>query len=473
MGATRNKKPSIRFELLSFTKTAVFVPPSYCLFVSKNSLKKMSIMALSKLKLKKIREEQILQNYQNTLKKNKNTHVKSLRKVAKQHAKNSVLPVYTNERVNKLVTLMSSGSHRKEFSEIINLIAQKGKTEALLQEDYILDALSCVAKEHSFFIRTIEDWKPKGRNSEKLFADLVRHLFVKYDIPACMTSLWFDSENKLSRSWFIDVGQGKNTSKLNHFPTILTKKEAHYFTKAPSKFTFIAAIRYGQVKAIGGTTGFINNLVQTDLGKYLYPKEGFWKEVIAFLFRNNPTATAHQLDIVVEYIWTQKFARLWGQNTKGQVVQKNPSDPNFDLKGRTWDSLWKKAFEWFKVVGFSRQTPQEWAHFMMEDNYVRAKTGQCFVFQQLLTKQELFEEGKNMNHCVGSYVSDCKNSKSAIFSMQNVLSRNNSLVTIEVDPKTRKIVQTSRRFNHFPSDFEKEIIKEWAKQNDLKVPSYY
>ncbi|AFM04548.1 hypothetical protein Fleli_2168 [Bernardetia litoralis DSM 6794] len=427
-------------------------------------------MAFSKLKLKKIKEEQILQTYQSTLKK---THLKSLRKVARKHAKNISIPIYNNEKAHKLIGLMNAGSHKEEFSDIIFVIAGKGKTEKMLQEDYILEALACVAKEHTLFIRNIKDWKPKGHSAERLFASLVRHLFIKYDTPSCMTSLWFDTENKLARSWFIDVGQGQNASKLNHFPVPITKKEAHYFIKSPAKLTFIAAIRYGQAKAIGATTNFINNLIQTDLGKYLYPKEDFWREVIAFLVRNNPTATAHQLDVIVEYIWIQKFARLWGQNSKGETVQKKPIDPNFNLKGKTWDSLWKRASEWFEVVGFSRQAPQEWAHFMMENNYIKAKTGQCFVFQQLLTKQELFEEGKNMNHCVSSYVGHCKNSKSAIFSMQNVLSRGNSLVTVEVNPKTRKIVQANRRFNCSPSDFEKEIIKEWAKQNDLILPDYY
>ncbi len=430
-------------------------------------------MALSKLKLKKIREEQIIQNYQNSLQRNKKTRVTSLRKVAKQHAKKAPLSVYTNEKVQKLVTLMDSGSHKKEFSEIVVVIAGKGKTETLLQENYVLDALACVAKEHSSFIRAIEDWKPRGRTSEKLFADLVRHLFVKYEVPNCMTSLWFDNENQVARSWFIDVGQGKNASKLNHFPTVLTKKEAHYFTKAPSKLTFIAAIRYGQVKAIGGTSKFAKSLIKTDLGKYLYPKEPFWKEVIAFLIRNNPAATAHELDVVAEYIWVQKFARLWGQNSKGEVVEKDPIEPNFDLKGRTWSSLWKKASEWFEVVGFSRQAPQEWGHLILEDNYVEAKTGQCFVFKQLLSKQELFEEGQNMNHCVGTYVEECEENSSAIFSMRNVLSESKPLLTLEVNPKSRSIEQASRRFNEFPSAAQIKVIEQWAKQNDLKIPDSY
>lgn len=430
-------------------------------------------MALSKLKLRKIREENIIQNYQNTLKQNKKTSVKSLRKVAKKHSQNLPSPTYSNPKARKIVNLMSLGSHRKEFSEIIALIAQKGKVEALLQEEYMLDALACVAKEHAFFIRNIEDWKPKGRSPETLFANLVRHLFVKYDVPSCMTSLWFDNENQLARSWFIDVGQGKNASKLNHFPVPITKKEAHYFVKAPSKLTFVAAIRFAQAKAMGATPRFVNNLIRTDLGKYLYPNENFWREVTAFLFRNRPYATAQELEIVIEYIWAQKFARPWGANTKGQVVRKNPPAPDFSLKGRTWESLWRLAFEWFKVVGITRQVPQEWAHFIIKENYVRAATGQCFVFQQLLTKQELFEEGKNMNHCVGSYTDNCKSSRSAIFSLQNVLSKENSLVTIEVEPKSRRIVQAKRRFNESPSAAEIVIIKEWAKQNDLKLPAYY
>ncbi len=214
---------------------------------------------------------------------------------------------------------------------------------------------------------------------------------------------------------------------------------------------------------------FIKNLIQTDLGKYLYPNEEFWKEVITFLVRNNPTATFYELEIVVEYIWNQKFVKRWGQNNQGEVVERNPADPNFNLKGKTWGSLWRKAFEWFEVVGFIRKTSQEWAHLITENNYIKTKTGQSFVFEQLLTKQELFEEGKNMNHCVGGYSDNCRTSKSAIFSMQNVLSRGKSLVTIEVNPKNREVIQARRRFNDSPSSFEKEIIIEWAKQNDLKL----
>ncbi|WP_291722131.1 PcfJ domain-containing protein [Bernardetia sp.] len=430
-------------------------------------------MALSKLKLRKLREQQIIQDYQNSLKESKQHSVKSLRKVAKKHYNDEPSPIYASDKARKLVELMSSGSHSKEFSDIVARIAKKGKVESLLQEEYMLDALASVAKEHAFFVRNIEDWKPKGRNSLKLFTDLVRHLFVKYEVPHCMTSLWFDNENQLARSWFIDVAQGKNASKLNHFPVPITKKEAHHFVKAPAKFTFVAAIRYGQAKAMGASTPFINNLIKTDLGKYLYPKENFWKEVIGFLYRNRPNATAQELEIVVEYIWAQKFAKTWGANNKGQVVRKNPPFPNFELKGRTWDALWRVAFEWFKIVGIVRQVPQEWAHFIIKENYVKAKTGQCFVFNQLLTRQELFEEGRNMNHCVGSYTNNCKNSNAAIFSMRNVLSKGNSLVTIEVNPRNRNIVQAQRRFNHSPSDFEMKIIKEWARKNDLKVPSYY
>jgi hypothetical protein len=432
-------------------------------------------MALSKLKLRKVREEQRIQDYQKSLKKHKQTYSKSLRKLVKRQTNNNkaVCFLYHKEKEKDFIDFVNHDESDKEIYQTAALIVKKGKTKNLFQEQYMIGAFIRVVEEKAYFIRPIEDWKPKGRTAEKLFASLLRHLFVKYPVPNCMYSLWFDVEDCDARTWFIDVAQGRNLSKINHFPVPVTKKEAHHFTKAPSKLTFIEALRYGQAITAGATMSFIKNLIQTDLGNYLYPNEEFWKEVITFLVRNNHTATAYQLEIVVEYIWNQKFVKRWGQNNEGEVVEKNPSEPNFDLKGKTWDSLWRRAFEWFEIVGFIRKTSQEWAHLMLENNHIKAKTGQSFVFEQLLTKQELFEEGKNMNHCVGSYSEECENSTSAIFSMQNTLSRGKSLVTVEVDPKKREIVQARCRFNDSTSYFEKEIIKEWARQNDLKVPSYY
>jgi hypothetical protein len=383
--------------------------------------------------------------------------------------KNAVCFIYDNQGDKDFVDFVNYDESYKEVYQAATLILKKGKTENLFYERHIEDAFLRVVEEKAYFIRPIEDWKPKGRTAEKLFISLVRHLFVKYPVPNCMYSLWFGVEDCDARTWFIDVAQGRNLSKINRFPFSITKKEAHHFTKAPIKFTFIEALRYGQAINAGATMSFAKNLLQTDLGKYMYPNEEFWKEVITFLIRKNPTATALDLEIVVEYIWRQKFATYWRYNRFGEEEKVIPSEPDFNLKGKTWDSLWRKALEWFVEADFAPKSVQKWEQFRLKDKYVRTQTGQHFVFEQLLNKQGLIEEGKNMNHCVGTYSNQCLSNDSAIFSMQDVLERGKSLVTVEINPKTRKLVQASRPSNNSPSTLEQEIIAEWAKQNDLKM----
>jgi hypothetical protein len=59
---------------------------------------------------------------------------------------------------------------------------------------------------------------------------------------------------KILQSWFIDVAQGRNVSAINH-SVPLTKRSTSFY-KSTFKTDFIAAIRYGQVKAIGGKYKF-------------------------------------------------------------------------------------------------------------------------------------------------------------------------------------------------------------------------
>jgi hypothetical protein len=187
------------------------------------------------------------------------------------------------------------------------------------------------------------------------------------------------------------------------------------------------------------------------------------------LIKKNPTATALDLEIVVEYIWRQKFATYWRYNRFGEEEKVIPSEPDFNLKGKTWDSLWRKALEWFVEADFAPKSVQKWEQFRLKNKYVRTETRGDFVFEQLLSQKELIKEGKQMNHCVGSYSRRCLINNSAIFSMQNILENKKTLVTVEINPQTRELIQARRRFNNYPSTLEQEIISEWLKQNDLKL----
>ena len=87
---------------------------------------------------------------------------------------------------------------------------------------------------------------------------------------------------------------------------------------------------------------------------------------------------------------------------------------------------------------------------------------------QLLTNKDLIEEGRTLSHCVGTYTDNCIDRGSYIFSLR--LEREDEetlpLITIEVNANT--IRQKKGKRNRSCSQEEDYIIRNWAKENELK-----
>ena len=94
--------------------------------------------------------------------------------------------------------------------------------------------------------------------------------------------------------------------------------------------------------------------------------------------------------------------------------------------------------------------------------------GRRFKVMQLLTNKDLIEEGRTLSHCVGTYTDNCIDRGSYIFSLR--LEREDEetlpLITIEVNANT--IRQKKGKRNRSCSQEEDYIIRNWAKENELK-----
>ena len=93
-----------------------------------------------------------------------------------------------------------------------------------------------------------------------------------------------------------------------------------------------------------------------------------------------------------------------------------------------------------------------------------------WTITELLTNQALVLEGREMRHCVATYVDRCVRRQSSIWSMQvedhHGLHR---VLTIEVDLPRRMVCQARMKCNHLPQDQEREMLKRWAVKEGLKV----
>ena len=78
------------------------------------------------------------------------------------------------------------------------------------------------------------------------------------------------------------------------------------------------------------------------------------------------------------------------------------------------------------------------------------------------TIDELKDESNQMNHCVRNYIPKIAHHKSAVFFLREQSEKEKSLVTIEIDPVDKVLLQARRKDNAEPTSEQMSIINEWC-----------
>ncbi len=75
-----------------------------------------------------------------------------------------------------------------------------------------------------------------------------------------------------------------------------------------------------------------------------------------------------------------------------------------------------------------------------------------------------------MHHCVADYVRLCVKKRASIWSMAvEDHEGRRRVLTIEMDPATKEVVQASRSRNLEPNPKDREILGQWAQREGLKI----
>ena len=77
--------------------------------------------------------------------------------------------------------------------------------------------------------------------------------------------------------------------------------------------------------------------------------------------------------------------------------------------------------------------------------------------------KELAREGREIHHCVGSYVQTCQRGNSAIWSVSAWSNKNPvpECVTVEMEFGTKRLVQVRGSWNSNPSNFMLNCVQRW------------
>ena len=399
-------------------------------------------------------------------------HFKQLQKQSKNHAAFTRLLLHV-ERVSDLL----SGSQLFPGGE----------------NDYegCINALASLAKRSKSWIRPLENWRPKVRNTRSQFHSLANHLMCEYETPMFLDAAWGEpdtAEGELHREWYLHIGRGQNLRTAN-IPVVLTKMMARYVFMAPSTLTIAQAIRWGQVRGMGGNETLAGEIFGSRMRNFL-PDEPFWTTVLHF-FKNNPALTGAQINSIADYLYYQKFVpqdRICGE---GSLEEMGAPSPNLSMKGRTAPALLRLSEEWRMTMALQTSlATAQWksaniSGYALFENDENGAAVRHWAIEELVNGKQLHAEGKYMHNCVASYFSSCVSGRCSIWSLRVRPANSNKLKTVmtiemEMEKQSRTLVQVKGRFNRRIDSCDENpimkkaipILRHWAENTGVKIGKY-
>lgn len=154
-------------------------------------------------------------------------------------------------------------------------------------------------------------------------------------------------------------------------------------------------------------------------------------------------------------------------------------DEKFSFKGRTLSSMIKLSNEWHRSIYSTKVTKnRSWPQTF--GPWIHEKKDHCVKVVELTSSRALADEGRKQRHCVFSYEENCLRGWSKILSMRwvvpaadltqeaEVLRR----LTIEVNLKSRQVVQIQGRFNRDADEHEMKMVRLWAGQQGFRISEW-
>lgn len=343
-------------------------------------------------------------------------------------------------------------------------------------------ALSVIASFRRRWLQKPSDWQPaeelqEPENFRPLFLSLLEHMLVQYPVPRFLAYAWLaDRVPRWHYDLLLHMAGGSGIRQFDSRPAIpVCREAAKFFMEAPEDLTPLQALRWAQVRGMGGNDPLANLLARQTILSGRTRDERFWESAIAFMVRERAVNVGNGEYCpawwIVNFLHEQRF--MPGEEVLGPGGGSRPLQPNFSLKGRTYRSLRRYHENWRQDL--IRQRPEivpqrhHWAPVTI-DPLEYLKDGYVWTISELLDDRALVVEGISMSHCVGSYVEQCVRRITSIWSLRVRKKKEaKPMVTIEVDPRSKVIVQAKAKGNEPPGPASLEILRLWADREGLQL----
>jgi hypothetical protein len=311
-----------------------------------------------------------------------------------------------------------------------------------------VNALFYLARWRQAYIRPLSSWCGSQASWRPAIHALAEHLLARYPVPRFLGAAWYaiDDLDEAKRRWFVAHAAGASFRSLD-LPIELTSRMEHIFLRSPDHVGIEYALRRAELFGLGVPERFVEQVLQTSAARDL-SNGPFWRTVWQFLIEHAVGLTPEDVRRVVNFLRT---------------IKQEGIAPQFSLKGRTPRSLLRLIDEWDTGAG-SAGFDLSWARSQIQPMTVAVSAPHEEVplqydFVELTTSEQLQAEGTALRHCVADYARYCWRGWSRIWSLRSTRgTRTKSIVTIEVDPTRREIVQAKGFRNRRPTSHERALI---------------
>jgi hypothetical protein len=251
----------------------------------------------------------------------------------------------------------------------------------------------------------------------------------------------------------------------------------HHARQSPDHYTVSQALRYGETRGMGGSEHLAREVAMGRLGQKIEHPE-FWVTTLSF-FIAHPEMKLEQVNPIIDFVHANKFGGEEVLTENGAEIRLAPW-PDFSIKGRTLKSILRLVCAWHSDLSMNKRGQCFcWRKSGIQGyRFLEKRTGEehdrDWTIQELLDSGSLHAEGRALRHCVYSYANPCRRGETTIWSLRlRVNGQEKRMVTIEVDPRRRSIIQARAKCNLSPGGRSLELIREWAVwaglQFDLRV----
>lgn len=334
-------------------------------------------------------------------------------------------------------------------------------------------------------------WAPDpAATALEQWQSLVSHLFERWPVPAVFGGVWLVAgpAQHIERDWYCHVASGGSLRQLPGMPSLRSGAVREVLNESP-RGMIRESVRRGQLAALRCPEPLRNAVLSSHMAvdfandgiwiplleKYIADRRAdvadFGLVVDGFRFMIQESGTCRAAEMMRHPL--RELVCHWKKKWREYLTHAIPDHSGPEKADLRSPRLRTQIVKWLVTVwapmagvapftsrhGSSRRNLQHW------------------TITELCTQRDLVREGTRMRHCVAIYVRLCHSGKNAIFHMSLQRSMGEDFVyyrawTIRVRVAVRRVVEVKGYRNRYPDCEVMNIVRIWAAQNRLKVPSW-